>query len=203
MYTEHSPQVEKKAFRSKAAEANIPFRVAAGKRTQVLAAHKIYPRNRTTVHGSYSRVDGTYWNNMALTCVRKTHGVLLGDFVEDDVVTGCPLCEEERRRHCATSSGEGSPPRTVILDSLLDIAKPAKLKGLAKEFEIVACPPRVIALPEFDSSQDSEVWEEDWTSDDEDCWQVETEFGTLHQDRRTYSAVVIGKEHDETGDGDG
>ena len=58
---------------------------------------------------------------------------MVGDYVGDDATqceydTTCPVCEQEEAR--GIRDGEGNAPQTVVLDSLLDIARPAKPKGV-------------------------------------------------------------------------
>lgn len=59
---------------------------------------------------------------------------MVGDYVEDDAGRceddTCPVCEQEWEAR-GTRNGEGNAPlKAVVLDSLLDIARPAKPKGV-------------------------------------------------------------------------
>ena len=53
--------------------------------------------------------------------------------------------EENTEKDCPELSGDRP---AIVIDSLMDIARPAKVRGLAREYEIIPCPPRVIALEE-------------------------------------------------------
>jgi len=147
---------------------------------------------------------------------------MVGDYVED-VAARCedgirPVCEQEWEAR-GTRDGEGNTPRMVVLESLLDIARPAKPRGVyrlgldrestslrarlgvAKEFEVVEPPRRVIVLQdELEATGMNDDWEEDWISDDDFDWE-EVLFGSgVAPKRHTYSAVVKGLE-DEGFDG--
>jgi hypothetical protein len=110
---------------------------------------QIYAPSRTT-RRPHTRAEGTYWNSTNLACVRKTHGVILGDYVEDDYeeepeeikpvhserypADVCAICDSH-----TTRNGYGASLEPVVLDSLLDIAKPAKLKGAFLYFCACSC----------------------------------------------------------------
>jgi len=70
-----------------------------------------------------------------------------------------------------------SPSGGRIID-LLDIARPAKPKGVAKEFEVVQGSPRIVTLP--DEPIGPEVREEDWEDIDSE----------IMDSRKSYSAIV-------------
>lgn len=66
--------------------------------------------------------------------------------------------------------------------------------GVAKEFEIVGKPPRVVVLDD-EYMNAVEEWEEDWISDDDhDQWEDVHDFGSLGVplSKPTYSAVLKG-----------
>ena len=64
---------------------------------------------------------------------------------------------------------------------------------MAKEFEVVERPRRVIVLQdELEATGANDVWEDDWISDDEFDW--EEIYEVAPERRHTYSAVVKGQE---------
>lgn len=71
---------------------------------------------------------------------------------------------------------------------------------MAKEFEVVEPPRRVIVLQDELETGTNDAWEEDWSSDDDFGWEVDL-FGsgrsTPDRRRHTYSAVVKGLEDED------
>lgn len=81
----------------------------------------------------------------------------------------------------ARDTVEPEPRRTVVVD-LMAMAKPAKVKGVAKDFEIVKRVKDVIALE--DGISDFDLDEDDWE---------ELGYDEDFKDRRTYSAALRGR----------
>jgi len=119
---------------------------------------------------------GTVWNGVAY--------VGIPEFEEEgsDCDSDCPCWNFAHRHEGSPVNAEGSAPTTPIFSSLLDIAKPAKLKGVAKEFEIVDRVKNVIVLQEEQGGLGE--WEE-W----EDVYEDEAR-PELNVVRLTYSSVL-------------
>ncbi|KXN88960.1 hypothetical protein AN958_06522 [Leucoagaricus sp. SymC.cos] len=83
----------------------------------------------------------------------------------------------------AYTSTEAIKPvnRTVMID-LMAIARPAKVKGIAKEFEVVKRVKNVIALE--DNISELDLYEDDWE---------EIDYDNGFKEKRTYSAALSGK----------
>jgi len=121
------------------------------------------------------REDGTQWNGSSFMSPADVDGypedttsdneIVLQQIIEDLTTE----CEYERR------------PMSVLL---VDIARPAKAKGIAKDFEIVETPRRVVALHD----EEGEWWESD------EDWESVYAEETRHIERRTYSEVLRGND---------
>jgi len=99
--------------------------------------------------------------------------------------------EEEKDDHVKTGEAveKRSPSGGQVID-LLDIARPAKQRGVAKEFEVIQGSPRTIALP--DEPPVPAVKEEDWEEIDDS--------EQIVYPRQSYSAVVRQDDDDKARD---
>ncbi|KAG6909676.1 hypothetical protein DXG01_016083 [Tephrocybe rancida] len=158
----HGPEIAKK----------VPIAPGMGRRT----------------HGS--RMEQSYWNGRAF--------VIVGDDIDnpldpDVCVMDGPNCEicaiEDEPPYVLGNDGLGREPPAPVLSSLLDIAKPAKPKGIAKDFEVVDSVTRIIAF-------EDDAWEDysSLTQGDDDFWEewddVYQEPDIVKEKKLSYSAIV-------------
>ncbi|KAG5721255.1 hypothetical protein E4T56_gene2467 [Termitomyces sp. T112] len=212
------PEVAKKQFRANAKAAGLTFRAAA-------EARNLLPKPKPSIapgmgRRTHGKMNETYWNGRAF--------VHVGDDAEDHILcpssADCKLCnfEFEPPRKMG-ADGLGQESQDLVLASLLDIAKPAKRKGVTKNFEVVDSVTRVIAL-EHDVWQDDvgrsldndelweewdeayreydmldDVWQEDVSRrlDDDDLWEdlgkAYREYDTIDKIKPLYSAILDGR----------
>ncbi|KAL0945798.1 hypothetical protein HGRIS_012085 [Hohenbuehelia grisea] len=137
--------------------------------------------NAGTTRRNPGRMDGRMWNGASFMCPLKVDDE---DLSEDDEGGLPDWCDYEPPVE--------TEPHVI---ELLDIAREAKPKGVAKEFEVVSPLDRVIVL--------EDGWQCDWQSESEsdgdnealDGWdELYDEFPSLP--RTSYSSVVKGKERD-------
>lgn len=126
------------------------------------ASQALAGRSRSPGHCQI-RKPGVEWNN--------------ADEIDDGQDEALVASDEEEETAKPGEEVKKSPSGGRVID-LLDIARPAKPKGIAKEFEIVQGSPRIVALP--DGPLGPEAKEEDW--EEIDTEDVDT--------RKSYSAVV-------------
>jgi len=88
--------------------------------------------------------------------------------------------EEDTVEDDQTLDDEIGPSQPMTI-SILEIARPTRLKGVAKDFEVVRRPQHVIALE--DDSDGLDDLEDDW----------ERIYAEEPRQTRTYSAVVHGQ----------
>ncbi|KAJ7778016.1 hypothetical protein DFH07DRAFT_1056340 [Mycena maculata] len=193
----HSPRVVRKAFRAQANSAGLSFRAAiVATKAKEAEAGKV-ERPAGIVRRNPGRMDGVQWNGDSFVCARQVDG-------------------DVSRRHDGSWDAEehvnelrdGGPCDDRVVVSLMDIARPAKRRGVAKKFEVLPTIRRVI---EVDDDAQSEQWEE-WEAES-DAWEMMSEqwesqseafgdYGAEEQeelygekielDRRSYSAAVLG-----------
>ncbi|KAG6860108.1 hypothetical protein C0995_015608 [Termitomyces sp. Mi166 len=178
------PEAAKKQFRANAKAAGMTFRAAAERNLLPKPKPSVAPGMGRRTHG---KMDQTYWNGRAF--------VNVGDDVEDHLVSSdgpdCELCNLEFEPPWVMG-GDGLGREPHILASLLDIAKPARPKGIAKDFEVVESVTRVITF-------EDDVWKDDASRslDDEDLWEewdeAYREYDAIDERKPLYSAVVGGK----------
>jgi hypothetical protein len=137
--------------------------------TPTLPAKKPDPVRRNP-----GRMDGLRWNGSSFICSSSIDARTTYDIIDDCDIGewDVDLEEQEEKLSNATFSV-----------SLLDIARPAKPRGIAKHFEVVERLPRVIALEETDDFG--------WEKEDED-WEdlYGDEWLPLQKQRRAYSDIV-------------
>ncbi|TFK31910.1 hypothetical protein BDQ12DRAFT_68645 [Crucibulum laeve] len=155
-------------MRAKAQSEGTSFKstVEASKKSQAEKFLKTVPTRRNP-----GRMDGVQWNGDSFVCASK---------VDDGVhtVTVEPDNEDDYTALYKT-------PQAFTV-SLMDIAKPAKTKGIAKEFELVEGIKHVIALDDSEYGDDFSQW------DDEEWEHVYDEY--RKDTRQSYSAILRGHE---------
>ncbi|RDB17249.1 hypothetical protein Hypma_001979 [Hypsizygus marmoreus] len=189
----YSREAGKKVFRAKAKEQGIPFPVAAEARTNQLPDQKIYP-NTHKPRRNQGRMDGTFFNGTPIESEYSTASW---------GCSGCDYCNPaEGSYEIACADGAVHGPTGTVLKSLLDIAKPAKTKGVAKEYEVVEPPQRVIVFDdEFDYTYESSVEDDfDWDDGLSEWDEVE---GEKAESKASYSEIVKRKDREEDGGGEG
>ncbi|KAF7375795.1 Peptide hydrolase [Mycena sanguinolenta] len=139
----HSPRVVRKAFRAEAASK------AEGKKVE---------KPMGIVRRNPGRMDGVQWNGDSFVCARQVDGDTPNAEVEDEGT------------RTEAGSDEQRPRDEPMVISLLDIARPAKRRGLAKKYQIV---PRIGRVIEIEDGTQSEQWE-DWERES-DLWDVQSE----------------------------
>jgi len=175
-----SPSVAKKAFRTQAKEAGVSYREAVTARNEMLATKKV-PKAAGVVRRNPGRMDGMRWNGDSFICVANVDGDNAPQ-LEDEVL-------QDARHALAGAERTPANKRPAVLASLLDIAKPAKAKGVAKQFEVVDAVSKIIALDDDDAQ--TECWELDIERDEEweDLYESEEEESD-GSDRQTYAAAL-------------
>lgn len=118
-------------------------------------------------------MDGVRWNGDSFLCAGRVDGQ--ADQYDSD------LDEEDSDSESDYDTRVGRERSYVV--SLMDIARPAKEKGLAKEFEVVQGVRRVIALDDND-------W--DGYEDDDDGGWESVPYGYGDEEKKSYSAVLRG-----------
>jgi len=124
--------------------------------------------------------DGLIWNGSSFLSPANVDGVYHDDASEDDVED--EILQQIIDRITLAESEERGP----ISVSLVDIARPEKVraKGVAREFELIKTPRRVIVLEEEDPS----------SLTDEDDWESLFAEEAPRKERRPYSAVLRGND---------
>jgi len=120
----------------------------------------------------------------------------LGEYADGNPVCGvdedCEWCAVSHTQDAFNADGQAL--ETPSLPSLLDVAKPAKVKGIAKDFEVIESVKKVIALNDVEEKHEEFRWEDDW----EDVYGAE---GAEAAKKISYAAVVTRKEGGEVEDG--
>ncbi|KAF5373494.1 hypothetical protein D9615_009431 [Tricholomella constricta] len=175
------PEVAKKVFRANAKAQGLTFRAAAEARKKLQKPKEVAPGMGRRAHGTMTE---TYWNGREF--IHIDH--------ESEDTPGYEICNAEYKRPLYVSGEDGQAPCAPVLASLLDIARPAKAKGIAKEFEMVDSVAKVIAF------EDEEEWPvgHGYENEDEIDWD---EWGEAYEEwspkKASYSAVVEGKDLSE------
>jgi len=180
-----SPEVAKKIFRAKAKAHGLTFRAAA-------EARNLIPKPKDPVapgmgRRTHASMDQTYWNGRAFVC--GGNDTVDGPYCVEG--PDCDVCAVENMPPYVLDD-RGQAPTSHVLSSLLDIAKPAKAKGVAKEFEVVDSVTRVIA---FEDEEGPAEWGYEAMHDfDWEEWDKVYEEGKQGSEKKaSYSAVVEGK----------
>ncbi|KAF9458892.1 hypothetical protein BDZ94DRAFT_64045 [Collybia nuda] len=173
----YSPKVAKKAFRVKAEHEGVSFRAAMEAHKADLKTQK-FPAPAGIVRRNPGRMDGVRWNGSNFLCGEEVDGFDVGPIdLSNDIEYDYMVNYDDG--YVPTHS---TRPLTV---SILDIARPAKRKGIAKDFEIVDGVRRIIALDD-----DGPYEETEWLDNDE--WEAIDVGGQPSADRKSYSSVLIG-----------
>jgi hypothetical protein len=138
-------------------------------------------KNSGLVRRNPGRMDGVQWRGASFTCpnrVDDSHERPDSPYDDDDDESDFEVDFEPSQR--GVHSNQTLEARVYTI-SLMDIAKPAKPRGIAKQFEVIDSVPRVIALDD-----EPEEWGADWEDVEPD-----TKPSTVHNSpRQTYSAVL-------------
>ncbi|KAF8064846.1 hypothetical protein FPV67DRAFT_1500396 [Lyophyllum atratum] len=180
----HSRAVAKKMFRANAKARGLTFRAAAEERNEV-------PKQKDPIapgmgRRTHAKMDQTYWNGRAF--VQNGDDTIESPYCVEG--PDCDVCAYEYMPPYVTDD-RGQAPDSPTLISLLDIAKPAKAKGLAKEFEVVDSVTRVIAF-------EDDEWPDDWGYQEDDIdWEewneAYEEVAQASKKQVSYSDVVGGR----------
>jgi len=159
-YTFQSSSQSHQAFKAEAKAHGLEFHKVIQARVDLLRENQkpipgVVPPKRRNM----GRQDGVQWTGDSFLCAARVDGTR-----EDDsnipVDVARQWCEEERRQQFSLQ--QTTPSTTVTVVSLLDIARPAKRKGVHKEFEVLeSAVSRVITLDDFsvtDGDDASDVW---------------------------------------------
>ncbi|KAJ7605115.1 hypothetical protein DFH06DRAFT_1253263 [Mycena polygramma] len=156
----HSPRVVRKAFRAEAASKGLSYKeaIVANKAKDAAEGKKI-EKPVGIIRRNPGRMDGVQWNGDSFVCARQVDGDGprahdVGAWEEDDSVV----------------SDEKRADDTPMVISLLDIARPAKRRGVARKYEVLPTIPRVIELEDDATSEQWEQWEAG-----SDVWEVQSE----------------------------
>ncbi|KAF7979751.1 hypothetical protein HWV62_41136 [Athelia sp. TMB] len=125
------------------------------------------------------RMDGVTWNGSSFICNKHIEdGLVPWDLSETSYADredyGISECEMDH------ADSPVVRPMTIILS---DIARPAKQRGVARDFEFVDSLQRVIVEDDFEEDFDYSPADEDWELYDEE-WALPT--------NKSYSAIVRG-----------
>ncbi|KAL0569584.1 hypothetical protein V5O48_012372 [Marasmius crinis-equi] len=162
----YSPKVAKKTFRSAAKEAGMQYEdaIQAQKEAQAEAGAKTLSTKIGVVRRNPGRMDGVRWNGGSFVCPTRVNGD--DEFWEDEEYYRI-MYDDYWTFEYPAEEEEGTAVRETQEVSLMDIAKPMKVKGIAREFEIVPTVQRVIPLEDDAKSENWEVmscadseWEE-------------------------------------------
>ncbi|KAF5386469.1 hypothetical protein D9757_005900 [Collybiopsis confluens] len=182
--TKYGPHALKKTLKKKCMDAGMTHSDAVKLAESSCAPAKVSGTSRRNP----GRMDGVAWRANSFICPDRVDSLetfheeryhsesdedSIEDYVNDSRLTGI-------REHIV---------------SLLDMAKPAKLKGIAKDYEVV----KMLKFEDimlFDDEQDwdtlSVILEEEW-EDWEDIYESNGNGPAAKQDRPTYSAVLQNK----------
>ncbi|KAJ7127256.1 hypothetical protein C8R43DRAFT_1074931 [Mycena crocata] len=154
----HSPRVVRKAFRAQANSSGLSFRAAilATKVREEEEGKKI-EKPVGLIRRNPGRMDGVQWNGDSFVCARQVDGVHDENGWDAEEQEDAVYSEEQR-------------PEAQMVVSLLDIARPAKRRGVAKKFEVLPTVQRVIELEDDAVSEQWEQWEAG-----SDAWDVQSE----------------------------
>jgi len=103
------------------------------------------------------------------------------DDFDDGQDEALDMSEEEKELEKSGEAVEKRSPSGGQVIDLLDIARPAKPKGVAKDYEVIQGSPRIIALP--DEPPVPAVKEEEWEEIDEDTVDPPKSYSAVVRDR--------------------
>ncbi|KAJ7466447.1 hypothetical protein FB451DRAFT_1260889 [Mycena latifolia] len=155
----HSPRVVRKAFRADAKSAGLSYRaaIAATKAKQAEEGKKV-EKPAGIVRRNPGRMDGVQWNGDSFVCAQQIDGNVARP-------------HEAMTWDAEDAEGTTGPQeRGAMVVSLLDIARPAKRRGVAKKYEVLPTIQRVMELEDDAVSEQWEQWEEE-----SEAWDVQSE----------------------------
>ncbi|KAF9077324.1 hypothetical protein BDP27DRAFT_1312202 [Rhodocollybia butyracea] len=179
--SQNSPQVVKKRLtgvsHKDAVIMSLPF---------LPVPKEVDTRRRSGSSGETGRKDGKRWKATSFICGERVDG--LDSYHEHDTDEGERYTEEKY----AAESGCNHTAKTEHVVFILDIAKPAKPKGIAKDFEVVEGVRKVIFLDDegdwgrFSEEDEWEEWEKIYSdSETSDVQEVKRPaYSTVLQKKR-------------------
>ncbi|KAG7100213.1 hypothetical protein E1B28_001988 [Marasmius oreades] len=150
--SQYSPKVAKKAFRAAAKDAGMRYVDAIQVRKEAQSNLKTLSTKVGVVRRNPGRMDGVRWNGDSFVCplhVDSDLSVFGGS--EDELE-----CEYDDSYEFDNKRSEEKMKTVSETVCLMDIAKPMKVKGIAKDFEVLQTVRRVIAL---EDELENEEWE--------------------------------------------
>ncbi|KAJ7093513.1 hypothetical protein C8R44DRAFT_890733 [Mycena epipterygia] len=165
----HSPRVVRKAFRAQASSAGLSYRAAiAATKAKDAEDGKKVERPTGLIRRNPGRMDGVQWNGDSFVCARQVDG---------DVTRPLDVGAWDAEDQENTPGSEERGPQERMVVSLLDIARPAKRRGVAKKYEVLPTIRRVIELEDDAGSEQWEQWESGsdiWDTQSE-RWEIQSE----------------------------
>ncbi|KAG6909675.1 hypothetical protein DXG01_016082 [Tephrocybe rancida] len=169
----------------------VIFKEAAEARNHLPNKAPVAPGMGRRVHGIHGTMEQTYWIRGRPFLIDKDVEIYPIDY--ESPYCECEMCcFEFEPPYMYGNDGEAHiGPSSPVLDSLLDIAQPAKPKGVAKDFEVVDSVTRVIAFEDDGCKDDSSL---SW-GDDDDFWDewidAYRERDEVRKEKKpSYSAIV-------------
>lgn len=187
------PKLAKKAFRAEAKAQGLKFAEACELRAKERSAEK-FLQPQGLRRRNYGRMDGTHWNGKTFICPAQVDAAYSGTYN----ICDCESCLRMEAHEDYWPDEEKAPVTATI--SLLDIAKPAKVKGVAKEFEVIDRLPRVIALQDDEDAYSTLDWDtesEAW----ENMYDSESEMSEADFSKVSYATVLQGRDREKRGSG--
>ncbi|KAF9257059.1 hypothetical protein L218DRAFT_965678 [Marasmius fiardii PR-910] len=196
--SQYHPKLAKKALRAAAKDAGMRYVDAIKARNEAVKSDgKTLSTNKIgVVRRNPGRMDGVQWNGDSFICPWNVDRRYDGSGDDFDLGDGDDSDWEESEYPEKAPNVNGNPVTTTV--SLMDIAKPMKVKGIAKDFEVVQTVRRVIVLDEDDMKSES-GWEV------ASC--VESEWDQIYEDDGvsdarglplSYSDAIRAKEKEDT-----
>ncbi|KAJ3987856.1 hypothetical protein F5890DRAFT_1495205 [Lentinula detonsa] len=175
--TKYSPRAMKKALKRTCLDAGM----SRNDTVKVSLSCLPVPKVTGTTRRNPGRMDGVRWKSDSFICPEHVDGPELRHSVDE-----ADMVEEEVYFDANTSSDESSQTSgRMHVVSLFDIAKPAKCKGIEKEYEMVEKMREIIFLDEelYEIEEQWEDWEEihGWTDSE------------MKTQKPTYAAALQGK----------
>ncbi|KAJ7594063.1 hypothetical protein C8J56DRAFT_776282, partial [Mycena floridula] len=145
-------------FRALNKEAGIPIRQAIEARAQLIAQQKTMKPVRL-MRRNPGRMDGQTWNGDSFVC---------SEAIEEMEGRNPIYHMSDISDDCVSDYEDPVLPETKVV-SLMDIARPAKRRGIEKEFEVVQNNRRVIVLEDSEDEADDEREDWDMFADEEEA----------------------------------
>ncbi|KAF9257055.1 hypothetical protein L218DRAFT_965676 [Marasmius fiardii PR-910] len=194
--SQYHPKLAKKAFRAAAKDAGMRYVNAIQARSEAAKSDgKTLSTKIGVVRRNSGRMDGVRWNGDSFICpwnVDRRYDASGNDFDFGDGDDS----DWEESEYPERVEANGVSQATVLL---MEIAKPMKVKGIAKNFEVLQTVQRVIVLEEEDDMKSESGWEV------ASC--VESEWDQIYEDDHAsdaqrlpllYSDAIRVKEKEDT-----